>query len=53
MAKLKEEVAQIGLRIREQSQWTLLQERIAKEAQDGAMEQSSQRMQAEVDSTRQ
>ena len=51
--EIKEEVAKIGLRIQEQSQRTLLQEQIAEEQQDRAMEQLSQRMQAEVDSMRQ
>ena len=51
--EIKEEVAKIGLRIQEQSQRTLLQEQTVKEQQDRATEQLSQRMQAEVDSTRQ
>ena len=46
--KLKQEVAQIGMRIQEQSQQMLFQERTTKKAQDWAMEQLSQRMRAEV-----
>ena len=51
--KLKSEVAKIGLRIQEQSDKTLFQEQERKEQQDRTTEQLSQRMQAEVDSTRQ
>ena len=52
-AELKNEVAKIGLRIQEQSDKTLFQEQTRKEQQDQTTEQLSQRMQAEVDSTRQ
>ena len=52
-AELKDEVTKIGMRIQEQSERTLLQEQIRKEQQDRTTEQLSQRMQAEVDSTRQ
>ena len=52
-AELKNEVAKIGLRIHEQSDKTLFQEQTRKEQQDRTTEQLSQKMQAEVDSTRQ
>ena len=59
-AELKEEVAMIGIRIQEQSDKTLFQEQARKEQPfrlpllppDRTTEQLSQRMQAEVDSTR-
>ena len=52
-AKLKDEVAKIGIRIQEQSGRTLLQEQTRKEQQDRTMDQLSQQMKAEVHSTRQ
>ena len=51
--KLKDEVTKIGVRIQEQSDKTLFQEQARKEQQDRTIEQLSQSMQAEVDSTRQ
>ena len=51
--ELKDEVAKLGMCIQEQSEKTLLQEQTRKEQQDGTMEQSSQRMQVEVDAMRQ
>ena len=51
-AELKEEVAKIGCRIQEQSDLTLFQYQTRKEQQERTTEQLSQRMQAEVDSTR-
>ena len=50
-AELKEEVAKIGCRIQEQSNKTLFQDQTRQEQQKRTMEQLSQRMQAEVDST--
>ena len=52
-AKLKDEVAKIGMRIQEQSGKTLLQEQTSKEQQDRTTEQLSQWIQSEVDSTQQ
>ena len=52
-AELKEEVAKIGHRIQEQSNITLFQDQTRKEQQERTTEQLFQRMQAEVDSTRQ
>ena len=53
VAELKEEVVKIGRRIQEQSDITLFQDQTKKEQQERTTEQLSQRMQAEVDSTRQ
>ena len=52
-AELKEEVAKIGRCIQEQSDITLFQDQTRKEQQERTTEQLPQRMQAEVDSTRQ
>ena len=53
VAELKAEVGKIGRRIQEQSDVTLFQDQTRKEQQERTTEQLSQRMQAEVDSTRQ
>ena len=52
-AEIKRYVADIGFKIQEQAERTLLQERTSKEAQERATEQLSQCMQAKVDATQQ
>ena len=51
--ELKDEVMKIGFKIQEQAQRILLQEQVAKERQERATEQLSQKVQTEVDSTKQ
>ena len=52
-AELKDEVMKIGFKIQEQAQRTLLQEQTVKEQQKQATEQLSQKVQAEINSTKQ
>ena len=52
-AELRDEVMKIGFKIQEQAERTLLQEQTLKEQQKQTTEQLSQKMQSEVDSTKQ